>query len=58
MFLTWTMPLGSLSIVPLDMGVLWGQKLAKSRGLYLLDSVSEDHLPSVRSTIPGMARLQ
>lgn len=56
MFLTWTMPLGSLSIVPLDMGVR--QKLAKSRGLYFLDSVSEDHLPSVRSTIPGMARLQ
>lgn len=55
MFLTWTMPLGSLSIVPLDMGVQ--QKLAKSRALHFLDSVSEDHLLSVRSIIPAMARL-
>lgn len=56
MFLTWTMPLGSLSIMPLDMGVQ--HTLAKSRGPYFLHSVSEDHLLSVIPAIPGMARLQ
>ena len=42
MFLTWTMPLGSLSIMPPDTGVQ--QKLANSWVMYFLDSVSEDHL--------------
>lgn len=56
MFLTWTMPLGSLSIMPLDMGVR--HTLAKSRDPYFLDSVSEDQLRSAIPAIPGMARLQ
>lgn len=42
MFLTWTMPLGSLSIMPLDIGVQ--QNLANSWVIYFLGSVSEDHL--------------